>query len=281
MFHIAFAADEKFSYPLQIAIYSLIKNLKCAATIHVISSFLSDDSKEKLQRIVSKHKHQHFLIEFHNIDPNIVKNFPLLNPHLSHVTYYRLFLSSILTCDKVLYLDCDILINQDISEIQDIDITNYYAAGVIDGPNIELNYIQNQQWSDILDTYFNAGVLLFNLYLIRQHSIQRCYIQNLLKYQNTIKFEDQDIINLTLNKILSIPKEYNWLPAYGHGKPFKLFPLNKAFKSLSNSLNKEYKNAKIFHFAGIRKPWLHKTPISVIEKLYKQIRTEYQNFLLE
>ena len=87
-------------------------------------------------------------------------------------TYYRCMFSAILPeeVDKVLYLDCDIVILGDISEYWNTDMSNYSVACVEDiGSNEDERY-------DILKydksfSYFDAGVLLINLRYWREHKI--------------------------------------------------------------------------------------------------------------
>ena len=60
--------------------------------------------------------------------------------------------------DKLLYLDIDLLVNDDIRKLYDLDITNYEYAAAKD------HYGKKFLHSD----YINAGVLLFNMKKIRE-----------------------------------------------------------------------------------------------------------------
>lgn len=51
---------------------------------------------------------------------------------------FRLMLPEVLpNLNKIIYLDADIFVNTDIKELWDIDMTNYYFAGVPDHNTIQ------------------------------------------------------------------------------------------------------------------------------------------------
>ncbi|MCK7489743.1 MAG: hypothetical protein MZU79_05535 [Anaerotruncus sp.] len=64
--------------------------------------------------------------------------------------------------DKVLYLDGDIIIQKDLSDLFEINIKDYYAGAVKD-----IGLIDN----DLnIKNYFNSGVMLLNLKLMRENN---------------------------------------------------------------------------------------------------------------
>lgn len=101
--------------------------------------------------------------------------------------------------DKILSLDCDTLIQGDISALWDIDITDYYLCASKEplkskkvAPNI----------------YVNVGVNLMNLKLMRQDKIAEECIKRLhYKYYD---FPDQDVQSeVCRGKILDMDARYN------------------------------------------------------------------------
>lgn len=118
----------------------------------------------------------------------------------TYMCMIRLALTMILPKeDKLLWLDCDTIVDADISELFAIDMDGYYIAGVKE--------IRKEGWQD----YINAGVLLMNLDAIRTDGLDK----KLIDLVNTKKLEcpDQDAINtLAKGKIRFIPSEYNVCP---------------------------------------------------------------------
>lgn len=99
--------------------------------------------------------------------------------------------------EKLLYMDIDMMVNKDLSELYDIDISDYeYAA-------VKEKYGSKMLWPD----YINAGMLLFNMKKMSETKL-------LEKARNSIRekkmlFADQDAIYRNTTKKLLLPRKYN------------------------------------------------------------------------
>lgn len=191
-------------------------------------------------------------IEFISVNQSIFEGAELHIPHINHATYFRLKLPELLpSVDKCIYLDCDTIIVSDISDLYDIEINNYLIAGVL-APG----YINNTK-SKIycekigihdLKSYVNAGVLLFNLNLMRQRNVS----SDFMKYISCeFPSQDQDIINkVCYGKILPLDVKYNVMTKYAewsieeYGESFDLELINSAWNFPT-----------IIHYADKIKPW--------------------------
>lgn len=142
------------------------------------------------------------------------------NTGYSKASLIRLYLSSLLKEDKVLYLDTDLMVTDNLDELWDLDLKDYYAAGVIDQgaktnlmtPNIPVDK----------NHYVNSGVLLFNLDKIRQDNKE----QELDKFvnENKLYYPDQDTINAVFkDKILFLDNKYNSSLFTGTSSHFKIY----------------------------------------------------------
>lgn len=83
--------------------------------------------------------------------------------HISQTTYYRYWIPHCIEADTVLYLDADVLVNDDIHHLFDLDLGNYYLIATTD-------YIAETLHGKSKD-YFNAGVMLINNRLWKEHRI--------------------------------------------------------------------------------------------------------------
>ena len=99
--------------------------------------------------------------------------------------------------DKILYLDIDMMINGDIKELYNIDVSNYEYAAVKEKYGC---------WV-IRPDYINAGMLLFNMEMIRQTGLLR-KSRELIKKKKLI-FADQSAVFLTKKKKKLINRKYN------------------------------------------------------------------------
>lgn len=99
--------------------------------------------------------------------------------------------------DRILSLDVDTIVDKNIDELWDLDLTNYYLAGVPE---------PKKSTSDM--AYVNMGAVMHNLSKIRGDIIDKEFIYRL----NNIKypFAEQDCINSICGKnILLLPSTYN------------------------------------------------------------------------
>lgn len=99
--------------------------------------------------------------------------------------------------NKILYLDIDMMANDDISKLYNIDISEYeYAA-------VKEKYGSIFIWPD----YINAGMLLLNMKKIKETKLLE-KARNLIKTKKML-FADQDAIYRSTTKKLLIPRKYN------------------------------------------------------------------------
>ncbi len=99
--------------------------------------------------------------------------------------------------DKLLYLDIDIMIGDDISKLYNIDITDYEYAAVKEKYGCWL----------IRPDYINAGMLLLNMNKIKETGLLE-KARNLIKNKKML-FADQDAIFRSTKKKLLLPRKFN------------------------------------------------------------------------
>ncbi len=98
---------------------------------------------------------------------------------------------------KLLYLDIDMMIGDDIAKLYNIDVSNYEYAAVKE---------KYGSWL-IRPDYINAGMLLFNMEKIKETGLLK-KARNLIKNKKML-FADQDaIFRSTTNKLL-LPRIFN------------------------------------------------------------------------
>ncbi len=225
---------------------SLFLNNNDNLNIFIFHSRLKYCEINELIKFIKKHGHSVSIIE---IEEEYFENAPLYRGCTKEI-YYRLLAMEKLPANikKVLYMDVDIIINNSLTEFYNTEFENNYFV-VCEDSNHSRN---NDELYDILNIpkerkYFNSGVLLFNLDLLRETG-QTMKIQEFMKGNWAEKnkwFHDQNV----LNSMYYDNVKY---------KDYMLF--NCLIKNVSNE-KKEFclKNSSIFHFAGI-KPWNYKYP---------------------
>lgn len=125
-------------------------------------------------------------------------NGPNINGYYTYMTLMRAALSKVLPQeDRVLLLDPDTIVEDDISPIWTTDLTYAYFAGVLETRN-----------NDHTPPYYNAGVMLMNLAKLRADGLDDKIIATI----NTTRYRhlEQDVLNFLCKPfIVSLPSEYN------------------------------------------------------------------------
>ena len=106
--------------------------------------------------------------------------------------YHRIFPD----LDKILSFDADAFAVRDISELWDLDMTDYYTAEV-----------REPKLSTPERTYFNAGIMMMNLEKLRDGTGDRIIEELNTKFH---RYPEQDCYTeFCKGKILELPSEYN------------------------------------------------------------------------
>ena len=80
--------------------------------------------------------------------------------HFTQVTYYRLFTPLFIPLNRIIYLDTDVLILNDLIEMYQADFNNNYVLGTLDVFSYGVDHLGIKS-----DKYVNAGALLIHLLL--------------------------------------------------------------------------------------------------------------------
>lgn len=221
--HVAFCVHDENGDYIQhtaVAMTSVFCNTKSLVRIHMIhDDTLRISQKEILNALVREY---HQTIEYHQVDKKIFTDIAMklkyaTQRNFSIGTLFRLAITDILSIDKVIYLDSDIIVNQDIQALWSIDSSDFYIAAVRDLKDTRKKWINQYHFYRMgvsSDFYFNAGVILFNLKKIRNNfDLLASTIDFLLQHSKNAIFFDQDALNgLLQKKTLFLSKKYNFIP---------------------------------------------------------------------
>ena len=231
---ICLCSDENYAKYMGATIASILSNSKEDEELYfhlILDNDVTDSSKEKLS---SLKKIKNCEIKFYSPDIKKYQQWYKLgnyNGAFSPAMFYRLDIHMLIhNVDKILYLDCDVIVNASLKELFEIDITNYYILAVKD-----LNFVHTNM--DTNKLYFNSGVLLINSKLWLDNDVSKLFKDYYLNNCKNI-YGDQDILNYCLKgKVKYI--DYIW----------NYFPLKSLYSG------KSIEDIKIFHYAASAKPW--------------------------
>ena len=219
-----------------------------------------DISEKRMQVLSTQFIADNISIRFYDINEMLVgKNF--YYGDVAVESYFRVFLPDVLECyEKVVFLDCDVIVNRDIANLYDIDIETSYLAAVRDF-NIIGCYHAESHWKPYLDEilslktpykYIQAGVLLINLKKMRDGIGVKEIVDVCTSY--AWKLLDQDVLNyLFQGEIVLLDSRWNVMTG-DEGREAHI--LNNTPVKLRKKYTQARKNPHIIHFCGKAKPWL-------------------------
>lgn len=249
---IILASDEHIFFTIGIVIVSMLENAKDTTFYDVYilcTETINKEEKDKLYTLTLQYKN--LSISFIEMKDTF-KNIPSTHEHVTYVSAYKFLIPSLFPqFDKVIYLDTDIIVRKDLTELYNIDIKDNYIGGCIVFYHHLKNRFKNQDILKIqsMDYYINAGVLLMNLKEIRKDKIDKKCISLLGSFNGSV---DQHIFNkICYGRIFFLPLKYNLSQS-------ALYFFDKKQVSIFYCLKEAYQayeNPTIFHWAGKAKPW--------------------------
>lgn len=253
--NIAYVSNENYAKHLGISLYSLLENNRHIdeIQIYIISIGIQEGSKEKLRALSQIYGRDMEIIECNDIAKKI--GYEIDTKRFDISAMGRVFLSDLLSVDKVLYLDCDTLILGDIEALYQKKLKKTLAA--VMEPTIAFD-VKKDIGMAMYMPYFNTGVLLMDLKKWREKEMTRRVLAYLENIKDRCIFTDQDAINASMvYDIEALSPKYNFFSNYKYWSYEALVKQNKRY---AHYPKKEFEKAKkdpiILHFAGHERPWL-------------------------
>ena len=264
--HIVFCLDNYYIPYCATTIASIINNNQAERiTFHLFVDEITDANRVMMQEWFVKQDGKDIL--FYDLSEDDFKDFPVGNAYINLTTYFRLVIQDKLPdIDKVIYLDCDTIVNGSLKELWNTEMGDYAVAGVRDRVNDSIR-LYNRLRYPIHDGYINAGVLLINLKKWREiHVFDRA--KEIAKAMpKALKNHDQDIINILFHDNKQIlPFRYNLLEYYLYVEEW-LYLDRKYYPEIIDACQ----NPAIIHFCMPQKPW-HYECINPFKDLYYKYR---------
>ncbi len=253
--HIVFAADANYAMPLTVAICSVATNCdkKDGLVFHVIQSDIGPDLRAKVEVSLERVGFPNARINWLDAPLDRISNFKLGHRHTTCLTFARLLIQELLSpeIEKAIYLDCDLVVNDDIGELWNSSLDGKSLCAVRDSIGVvsEEGGIANYQELGIpADApYFNAGVLLLNLKKWREHGLCARVLTYLHTHREIIKLADQEALNAILwDDWGELNYRWNWQIVW---RRIRLGKEEMCWKPETTAKS-------IVHFIHAEKPWL-------------------------
>ncbi len=258
---IVYQSSDAYAFLAGVSMCSLYKNNQHIheLNVYVLNVGISPGNIEKLEKIAANFKRNIIFVDTAAYEKKLQSyGIPAWNG--SYATYMKLFLSELLPeeIDRILYLDCDTIINGSIDSLWEYDLKNSYIAMAIDCMNPKhkkkygINYSQK---------YFNAGVILFSLNKWRDNKCIRKVISFLKDEKMAVSFADQDLLNICFYQAIEeLPMKYNCISLYGefsYQNICYMYGLEESIFYTQADYKSDVNNPVIIHFPSVflSKPW--------------------------
>lgn len=188
---------------------------------------------------------------------DIVKNVNLQQTmHFPIQTYYRVFIPlAFPNYEKILYLDSDLCVLHDISELYDIDLEGHAVGVVRDVPCIHLAQHEKEIGNLDCKRTFNSGVMLMDIKAFERECVrERCLAllsEDYEREKRKLIYADNDALNIVLYdewKCLDDAWNFQWQYQW---------QMDVVYGEYQGSYRNTAQNPYIIHFAGKVKPWTH------------------------
>lgn len=261
--NILVSTNRKYIEPLKIMLRSLKEtNNDEIIDVFLLYSNLNTEDIIQIEKFIKEIKINNLYPLY--VNPEIMADWPLCSNLFSVEVYTRvishLFLPNKL--DRILWLDADIVILDDISLFYNQAFDEKSIVVVADA-NCHTEHIISLKKELSLPSehvYFNSGVILFNLNKIRSKITFDGVANTLNMYKDKLCYPDQDLLNILYQNDFKLTDNiFNY----------------QVFNHYTDNYNIEWirNNVYILHYTGL-KPWdYHYT--NKIKVIYWEIKKNY------
>jgi len=243
---VLFCADPPYFQHMAATITSLLR----ANPDHMFRLFIcSAERDERTEQKIGIVASQFGNASAHFLQFDVARQHAYLTPdrYLTIATYLRLFATEYIDpqVSKLLYLDCDTIVCADIGALWRTDLGQSLLAAVPEP------YITDRPGFARDDTYFSAGVLLFDVQRWRDADVVSQFVRFAQDHAALLINSDQDILNHVFKgAIASLPYRWNFQASFADLPAAALNMSDDEFRDLRRCPG-------IVHYTGRYKPWCY------------------------
>ena len=228
---VVFAGDYAYIRQIETAMKSICRH-NSRLKIYVLNKDIPQEWFSRLRMYIQEMGGD--LIDCKLIGPQFQMNWSNKLPHINHMTFARYYIPDFVTEDKVLYLDSDLLVTDDLEELFELDLGENYLAATRSCFSAGVG--------------FNAGVLLINNKKWKSNNMRQQLVDLTEKEHENVGEGDQSILNILFqNSCYQLEDTYNFQIGFDAGAAEKNHAF--VFEIPLTPL------PKILHYISPDKPW--------------------------
>lgn len=282
---VLYTCDNNYVWLMGISAISMFEKNKEIEKLNVylLGENISEENKKILSEIAEKYNRRITVIDVPQLDiPEA-----LVSARWPLSAFTRLYAGELLPAeiDRVLYLDCDTIIEGDLSELDVWDVEGYTFWGIKDC--IGQEYKKNIG-IEAEGLYVNAGVLLINLPRLRKISVKDRLAKYMAKYEKLINYADQDVLNGAFKGAIGVlPPKFDVMTIAATHKYSEIQKLRRPTNYYSESeIENAVSNPVLIHYTTnmrVVRPWFSNTnhPFASNFRKYMAMSPWYDKTLTE
>ncbi|WP_316833076.1 glycosyltransferase family 8 protein [Pedobacter aquatilis] len=285
---IVVASDNHYAILIVALLKSIDLNHKTDEHInfYIIDDGIALSFRTKLESIVEPARISIKWIKSKDAVPKDI-TIPVDNSAFPLTAYMRVFSPYVIdeNAERLIYLDVDTIVQDDISKLWNIDLGNYIVAAAQDvGKTVDCEWGGIRNYKELgltADTkYFNSGVLVINPKKWRKEGISKDVIEALRIHKKYVQLADQYGLNVVLaNKWLQLDPKWNWFAFNEDENPslIHFLDIKPIFKSYQS---KEVYKDEFFRYLSFT-PWKNFKPISGNQRYVRKIINKIKKAFLK
>ena len=242
---IVMISDDNFVMQTCVAITSLCKNKK-SITMYEVFIVMAECSEESA-KIFRQMEREDCTITLVHASLEKYRDIKQL-AHISIACLLKFDICELIPqYDKLLYLDGDVVVRNDLTELYDTELGDNFAAAVK-----ELYCMEKD------DGCINAGIMLFNAKKMRSDGMRETLVATRKSLGDRGSMDQQTYNMVIKGQIHYLSIEYNCIPGrlMGDAKlDYTMEQLNLLYGTQYRNVKQLIQNAVIIHFATGNKPW--------------------------
>lgn len=202
--HVVFAADEFVAMPLAAAASSVVRHRTASEPliVHVIDGGITDRSRRRVERSI---RGNGVRLSWHEPPAATLRELAAASgSSYPPIAFARLLLPELLpSVERVVYLDVDLVVRRDLTELHDLDLEGALCAAACDADgNGQIGSVTRFDAASMgappSAPYVNTGVMVIDLDAWRLHGLTARATALLAAFPGSFGLADQDVLNVVL-----------------------------------------------------------------------------------
>ena len=255
--NICFLSDDAFIQHMTAAAASAADHASRPLVIWLVHPGLSTDSLARIARF--EHMYPGLSLHLVQCDLAQFRDYPQFEKWPALI-YAKLMLPDLLPADRVIVLDCDVIVMDDPAKIYDLPFPPGVRLAACSDLITQRRLVERGLSAE---HYFNAGVMVFDLKALREEHFFPRVLDVPPEVLQTVQCPEQDLMNLYFRgSYLQLDSRWNLFAGLTRRRIRTRFPEKK------EALFAAMQSPGIVHFTT-RKPWKCALPGSPYDRYYR------------